>query len=94
MQTTRQFRKELDRTLANFLELDSPRTGTVNRFDRVSEALVFVGELVDKLTADRDEALSEVYAYAGSLQSVADATGLSRARVQQIIERHRERKRA
>ncbi len=87
MQTTREFRRSLD--LA-FKGLVSDHTGgSANRYDRVSEALVVARELVDKLARERDEAVSEVYAYAGSYQSVADALGLSRARVQQLVERGR-----
>ena len=87
MQTTRQFRKTLDHS---YVALHDERGGSSAQwYDTVNEALVFARELVEKLTADRDSAVAEVYAFAGSYQSVADALGMSRARVQQLVERSR-----
>lgn len=87
MQTTKQFRKNLDSAFDQFIKEGD--TGPGNRFDRVSEALVFATELANRLAHQRDEAMAELYAYVGTYQAVADHTGLSRARVQQLVERGR-----
>jgi DNA-directed RNA polymerase specialized sigma24 family protein len=87
MQSTKDFRRGLDLAFVGLVS--NHDGGSAVRYDRVSEALVFAQELVEKLARERDELVAEVYALVGSYQSVADALGLSRARVQQLVERGR-----
>ena len=88
MQTTRQYRQTL--TDAESMLFGDEPINSSQRWDYYAEAAVFAKMHLEQITARKDEALLSLYTYLGSYAQVAEATGLSRSRVQQIIERTRQ----
>jgi len=87
MQITQQFRDTIGSAFADLF--GSEPANSNQRWDYYSDAEVAVSSLLEQVRWQKDEALRSLYRYLGSYSQVAEATGLSRSRVQQIVERSR-----